>query len=50
MGLQDHMLILFLVFLRNLYTILIVTVPNLHSNQEYGMIPFPLRPLQMLTF
>jgi hypothetical protein len=47
--LQDHMLVLFLIFLRNHYTNLQSGGTNLHSHQQCIKFPFPLHPHQYLV-
>ena len=47
-GLQDHMVALFLVFLRKLYVVLCSGHINLHSHRHYRTVLFPPHPLQHL--
>ena len=49
-GLLDHMLVLFLVFLRRLHMVFYNGYINLHSHQQWKRITFSPHPLQHLLF
>ena len=50
LGLLGHMVVLFLVFSKNLHTILYSACINIHSHQQCKMVPFTPHPLQHLLF